>query len=185
MKQKFKELSEAFEELETSVSHRDYFFKDKVNALVMELLGWSQVNKDNLDQIVKNYAAKIAGQFYHLEHTGSLDKEFSKVWEVIGEVADGDFEIHRKEDSAVRQRVWDLTNGKCTYCKVELVDGGVGRDSFVVEHVVPKSAGGPDRIENYVPSCAACNIKKSNRHVIDAMGDQALPALKLVQGESS
>jgi len=93
MKQKFKELSEAFEELETSVSHRDYFFKDKVNALVMELLGWSQVNKDNLDQIVKNYAAKIAGQFYHLEHTGSLDKEFSKVWEVIGEVADGDFEM--------------------------------------------------------------------------------------------
>ncbi len=185
MKQKFKELNDAFEALETSIDHRDHFFKLKVNSIVMELLGHSRIDGLDLEQLVKVHAAKIAEELYHLNQTSSLTSEFSKVWEVIGEISDGEFEIHRKEDAAVRQRVWDLTNGKCTYCKKDLIDGGLGSDSFVVEHIVPKSAGGPDRIENYVPSCSACNIKKSNRHVIDAMGDQATPALKLVQGSEA
>ncbi len=38
-----------------------------------------------------------------------------------------------------------------------------GREVLMTkDHVVPKSKGGPDRIENMQPMCAICNFEKSN-----------------------
>lgn len=73
---------------------------------------------------------------------------------------------HKIGDPEVRRRVFDLTNGRCAYCDVSLGESFDGA-SFVVEHVVTGSHGGPDNLANYVPACSACNSSKSNRHVID------------------
>lgn len=64
-------------------------------------------------------------------------------------------------DPAVRQEVYDLTGGTCAYCDCELPP------NWHVDHLVPKSMGGPDNFANYVPSCPSCNMSKSNGHVIE------------------
>jgi hypothetical protein len=76
--------------------------------------------------------------------------------------------VHPINDINVRKKVWQLTGGKCVYCECDLAPwGNETSDSFAVEHVVPRSAGGPDNLANYVPSCKTCNIVKKDSHVID------------------
>lgn len=195
MKQKLKDLSERYDALEEAFRYHERDIRDDLGRICYELLGmirlvrertsFDENSSDDIERIVQEQVARVSAKLLELGRSEAVDKAIVQFRDILCDLESDEFEIHRKEDAAVRQRVWDLTDGKCTYCRTELVDGGVGRDSFVVEHVVPKSAGGPDRIENYVPACSACNLKKSNRHVIDAMGDQAIPALKLVQGDGA
>lgn len=75
---------------------------------------------------------------------------------------------HNPANPDVRSRVLALTDGKCAYCGCEISSiPGDGRETFIVEHVVPKSAGGPDHLHNYVPACLPCNSSKHAAHVID------------------
>ena len=62
--------------------------------------------------------------------------------------------------------MFDLTGGRCAYCDCVLEPEGNGARSFIVEHVVHTSSGGPDNLANYVPACAACNTAKSAEHVL-------------------
>lgn len=92
-------------------------------------------------------------------------------------------DCHPLNDKEVRQKVWELTSGRCTYCDCQLENGGTVGASFVVEHVVPRSCGGPDNIANYVPSCASCNNSKGDRHVlqfIQTKMDRRRPPLVVV-----
>ncbi len=70
-------------------------------------------------------------------------------------------------DPTVRHAVWNMTGGRCTYCGSKLdAKKDTELAKFHVDHVVPKSMGGPDSLTNYVPSCDTCNIVKSNNHVL-------------------
>lgn len=75
-------------------------------------------------------------------------------------------DCHPKHNSTIRKQVWDLTGGKCAYCDTALAPEGNGSLSFVVEHVVPTSQGGPDNLANYVPACMSCNTSKGADHVL-------------------
>lgn len=44
--------------------------------------------------------------------------------------------------------------GRCCYC---------GKKADSIDHVVPKSMGGPDTWRNLVAACSPCNQKKANR----------------------
>lgn len=90
-----------------------------------------------------------------------------KIISLQQELARKNCEVHPISSPATREAVFDLTNGVCTYCNVPLTPLGTNPNSFCVEHVVPKSKGGPDNLSNYVPSCCACNSAKRDRHVID------------------
>lgn len=46
---------------------------------------------------------------------------------------------------------------KCHYCKCVL-----NNNNITVDHVIPKSKGGSDRIENLVLSCEFCNYQRSD-----------------------
>lgn len=94
---------------------------------------------------------------------------------------------HPLTDKAVREQVWELTDGRCAYCDKHLRPFGTGSDSFVVEHVVPKSAGGPDNIANYVPACMACNSTKSDGHVVEFIRArlERRPMLRVVNAPST
>lgn len=46
---------------------------------------------------------------------------------------------------------------RCCYCQRRL-----DRENMTLDHVVPKSRGGDDSIENLVPSCHPCNGSKSS-----------------------
>lgn len=75
-----------------------------------------------------------------------------------------DFRVreHSPQNPDLRHAVLKLSGGKCAYCGV-----AVTASNMHVEHVVPKKAGGPDHLRNYVAACSACNISKSDRHVLD------------------
>jgi|GEM_PF-3697871 len=75
---------------------------------------------------------------------------------------------HSLSDPKVRREVWNMTGGKCAYCdKPVTVDGtDTSAETMCVEHVVPRTAGGPDNIANFVPACMGCNSAKSDRHVL-------------------
>ena len=46
---------------------------------------------------------------------------------------------------------------RCAYCCVPLDDTTV-----TIDHVVPKSRGGPESLENLVPACQRCNVAKGD-----------------------
>jgi len=54
------------------------------------------------------------------------------------------------------ETVWNMTNGECWYCGEALE-----RDSFHIEQIEPRTLGGSDELDNLVPSCPACNFRKS------------------------
>jgi 5-methylcytosine-specific restriction endonuclease McrA len=61
--------------------------------------------------------------------------------------------------------VWATTGGRCIYC-CRLVDFS-GLEAFHVDHFIPRSAGGSDRLENLVPACSSCNLSKGARRFHD------------------
>ncbi len=69
--------------------------------------------------------------------------------------------------------------GACVYCGIPVVRRGPGLhrapNLATLDHVVPRSQGGPTRADNLVLACAACN---NERGVEDAM---AFAARKRVQ----
>lgn len=85
----------------------------------------------------------------------------------------------------VRDKVWSMTDGRCYYCDVELVRCAVElqpndlRRVYHVDHLVPRSVGGPDHVCNYVPACGPCNISKGDKSYIEFVRDRH-PRLKLV-----
>ena len=61
--------------------------------------------------------------------------------------------------SATKQTVWNKTDGHCYYCGDQLKPW----ETFSIDHVIPKSKGGTDELDNLVPSCRRCNSRKGAR----------------------
>lgn len=58
--------------------------------------------------------------------------------------------------SHFRSPVWKKTDGHCHYCRKKLDPF----TNFHMDHVIPRSRGGMDIIENLVPACSECNLSK-------------------------
>lgn len=90
-------------------------------------------------------------------------------------------------DPTIRRLVFEMTGGKCARCNCGLaysVDRATKRkyakskylsiaNDYQVDHIYPKSHGGPDHIANYQPLCGPCNRKKSDRNATDYRSVQA------------
>lgn len=64
--------------------------------------------------------------------------------------------IPYSEIPLTRRHVLQRDNYTCQYC-------GYQGDDLTLDHVVPRSKGGPDSWENIVAACVRCNVKKGNR----------------------
>ena len=77
--------------------------------------------------------------------------------------------------------VFARDEGRCVYCGIPARQPGRGvkraPDLATLDHVVPKSFGGPLNRDNIVLACSACN---NERGTMDA---QAFRALKAVRTE--
>jgi 5-methylcytosine-specific restriction endonuclease McrA len=58
--------------------------------------------------------------------------------------------------SPMQKRLSDESGGRCYYCGVLL------KDHVCIEHVIPRSRGGSDRMANLVAACTSCNNKKAS-----------------------
>ena len=56
----------------------------------------------------------------------------------------------------IREKVYQKYDGHCAYCGKE-----IRIDEMQVDHIVSKQFGGQDKLDNYNPSCRACNFYKS------------------------
>lgn len=61
-----------------------------------------------------------------------------------------------------RRNIWLRDEGQCQYCS-----RGVNINSFTIDHVFPKHAGGKTSWENVVVSCYDCNQKKGEKLLKD------------------
>lgn len=68
----------------------------------------------------------------------------------------------RQEVALTKKNVLLRDDYRCQYC------GGKGEGPMTVDHVLPKSAGGPSTWENLVCACLTCNNRKNNRSPHDA-----------------
>lgn len=64
---------------------------------------------------------------------------------------------------ALRWQVFQRDNWKCLSCGRDSSDGII----LHIDHIVPRSKGGKDHIENYQTLCNICNIGKSNKDQTD------------------
>lgn len=55
-------------------------------------------------------------------------------------------------------------SNKCAYCG--------GTDSLQWEHIIPKSRGGPDIMDNMVQACPKCNLSKSDKDPFEWYGEE-------------
>jgi len=54
-----------------------------------------------------------------------------------------------------RQRIYNKTNGNCSYCGCH-----IHTKEMVIDHMEPLANGGADEFENMYPSCRSCNHRK-------------------------
>lgn len=64
-------------------------------------------------------------------------------------------------------KVWQKTNGLCWYCGIELIQCQMvnnrvlrNKNTFSVDHIIPKDKGGSNRLNNLLPCCIECNLCK-------------------------
>jgi 5-methylcytosine-specific restriction protein A len=73
----------------------------------------------------------------------------------------------REKAQALKKSQWWLTiknRGVCHYCQKK-----VGAAELTMDHVVPIARGGTSTKGNIVPSCRACNQRKSLATPVDLM----------------
>ncbi|MGX1750497.1 HNH endonuclease [Glutamicibacter protophormiae] len=68
----------------------------------------------------------------------------------------------------LRQLVWETYPPFCCYCSTALT-----WNTYTVEHLLPRSKGGSDAIENLRPSCGRCNYSRGNRTVVRKRNENA------------
>ena len=59
-----------------------------------------------------------------------------------------------------KRQIMERAEGFCEYCKSPSI---YSTEPFCIDHIIPKSKGGTDEIENLCFSCYGCNSHKYNK----------------------
>lgn len=76
-----------------------------------------------------------------------------------------------------RRNVFDKTGGRCAYCGDDL-----DFDTFHADHAQSSFNGGSNDVENKLPSCSLCNVRKNHRNLEDFREWLKIRLLKQTQG---
>lgn len=61
------------------------------------------------------------------------------------------------------RRMWNRQRMSCFYCELPFIN----RSDIEIDHIIPVSRGGENRLGNYCLSCSTCNRSKAHRLVIE------------------
>ena len=59
----------------------------------------------------------------------------------------------------------EAQNWRCCYCGVRVLD--VDSALITLEHIIPKSKGGDDHLDNLAIACDVCNYSRGNKDLAD------------------
>ena len=134
-------------------------------VLVLAKLTWgrgrehAQVTLGRLADAMNSGRTTVSRAVARLEEGGVVTKEL-----VPGHPGGSLYAINRDvarwrlrpKEPEVRIQVLRRDGYTCSYC------GVTDHDRMTVDHVIPKSAGGPDEPSNMTAACMPCNLRKSS-----------------------
>ena len=108
--------------------------------------------------------------------TAVFDTQLMQNAEISGEA----YQQGTLHEWQLRSYVFHRDRRKCAYCESSR------KERYELDHIVPKSLGGTNRVSNLVVCCRECNAEKGNRLVSEFLGNKLehLTAIRRVQGSS-
>lgn len=70
--------------------------------------------------------------------------------------------VKSKPSPSTRARVIERDGHRCRYCASLVVPGALGPNGLTIDHVIPRSRGGTNVLDNLVVACRTCNAEKSH-----------------------
>jgi 5-methylcytosine-specific restriction endonuclease McrA len=67
----------------------------------------------------------------------------------------------------IRRFLFNRDGTKCFYCNVKL-----NFETATIDHLIPKSQGGSDNLDNLVLACHGCNINKGSKSLDEFIGNK-------------
>lgn len=68
----------------------------------------------------------------------------------------------QKQGNILMLEEW--SNGGGIHLDLFHIDDEGGRTLMNIDHIIPKSKGGPNTLDNYQPMCQPCNTRKGNTY---------------------
>lgn len=124
-----------------------------------EILLLAQNKKSQINKLIPEFK-KYYSEFLNEGKDNSVNKEkktsidYRKVKSLANKYVDA---IGIR--AGIRWQVFERDDFKCVACGLSVKDGAI----LHVDHIIPRSKGGGDSMENYQTLCQKCNIGKSNK----------------------
>jgi len=100
----------------------------------------------------------IVFKTHKFERPGMLEwnlEDLEEVWKKVGNYAFKEFKKNQISDKK-RFQVFKRDHFTCQYCGRSAKDGAI----LEIDHIIPKSKGGTDDIDNLITACRECNRGK-------------------------
>ena len=104
---------------------------------------------DNVINFIQKYKKFININKVMIERVSFDTAQMSSKTELHGV----DYQQGSLYQKKLRDFIFFRSNGKCSYC---------GKQAQEIDHIVPRSKGGTNSVNNLTATCRACNEKKSN-----------------------
>ena len=104
---------------------------------------------DNVINFIQKYKKFININKVMIERVSFDTAQMSSETELHGV----DYQQGSLYQKKLRDFIFFRSNGKCSYC---------GKQAQEIDHIVPRSKGGTNSVNNLTATCRACNEKKSN-----------------------
>lgn len=104
---------------------------------------------DNVINFIRKYKKLLNISKVEIERVSFDTAQMSSEGELYGI----DYQQGSLYQTKLRNFIFSRSKGKCSYCDEKASE---------IDHIVPRSKGGTDSIDNLTATCRACNEKKSN-----------------------
>ena len=113
---------------------------------------------------------------YPISHIRVQDLKFDTQRMQNPDIQEAEYQKGTLQGWHLKHYIFDRDGWACLYC------GSLGteKNPLTLDHVIPKSKGGPSRVQNLATACERCNNKKDNRPVTEFLADDPQSLAKIL-----